>query len=348
MEIVYYTLTSLMVVLAFLPKFPYQHWVFRIASFGKIHLTALQILILLFGFLSLESNYYFIVAQLILAITVVHNVKILFPYIVLKNKKVIADGNDFISIISVNVYQFNKEYHLLIDLIGKHQPDILLTLESNQDWQSALETIEEKYPNYKKIALENTYGMHFYTKLEVEDIEVNYFVSNDIPSIAAKIKTNNGIPFMFYGIHPPPASPTEESTSKEKDGELLSIAKKVKKETLPTVVIGDFNSVAWSRITKLFTKISGLKDARIGRGFISTFPAHYRFFKIPLDLMYHSNQIKVRKIKTLESINSDHLPLYVDFCIDQKQHTNHTTSTTLMQEANELITEGRKEESDNR
>ena len=348
MEAVYYTLNILMVVFTFLPKVPHQHWIFRIASFGKIHLTVFQVFILLFGFLYLEPTYYFIVAQLILSITIAHNIKILYPYVALKNKKVITNCNDFISIISVNVYQFNKEHHLLIDLIAKYQPDILLTLESNKDWEHALEKIEDNYPNYKKVALENTYGMHFYTKLEIEDLKVNYFISDDIPSIAAKIKTNNGIPFMFYGIHPPPASPTEESNSKEKDGELLSIAKTVKKQTLPTVVIGDFNSVAWSRITKMFTKISGLKDARKGRGFISTFPAKYRFFKIPLDLIYHSNNIKVRTIKTLESINSDHLPLYVDFCIDQTKHTSHNISSNLMQEANELIIEGRKEKSDNR
>ncbi|MDO3694896.1 endonuclease/exonuclease/phosphatase family protein [Wenyingzhuangia sp. chi5] len=348
MEAVYYTLNILVVVLTFLPKVPHQHWIYRIASFGKIHLTVFQILILLFGFLTLESNYCLIIAQLILSVTIAHNVKVLYPYIALKNKKVIADGDDFISIISVNVYQFNKEYHHLIDLIAKHQPDILLTLESNQDWENALETIEDKYPNHQKVALENTYGMHFYTKLDVEDMKVNYFVSDDIPSIAAKLKTNNGIPFMFYGIHPPPASPTEESNSKEKDGELLCMAKTVKKQTLPTVVIGDFNSVAWSRITKMFTKISGLNDARKGRGFISTFPAKYRFFKIPLDLIYHSNNIKIRTIKTLEPINSDHLPLYVDFCMDLKQHSAHNTSSNLMQEADELINEGRKEESDNR
>ena len=43
-------------------------------------------------------------------------------------------------------------------------------------------------------------------------------------SIEAKLKTKDGYEFVFFGVHPPPPSPTEEKTSK--DGDLLSIAKK--------------------------------------------------------------------------------------------------------------------------
>lgn len=348
MEYVFYSLSILTIVVTFLPKIKHQHWMFRIASFGKIHLSVFQMILLILGFLIIEGHLYFNILQLILFSTVVYNVKVLYPYLLLKKTNNPPENQQFVSVISVNVYQFNQKHEKLLDLIHKYQPDILLTLESNKDWEQALSTLDKKYTNYQKIALENTYGMHFYTKLDVAAIKVHYFVSDDIPSIEANIKTKEGGEFVFYGIHPPPASPTEEPNSKEKDGELLSIAKIVRKEKLPTVVIGDFNSVAWSRITKLFTKISGLQDARIGRGFISTFPANYRFFKIPLDLMYHTSDIYVRSIKTLENINSDHLPLYVEFCIHKVQNNQHSVNKETLKEANELIKDGDLEQSENR
>lgn len=348
MEYIYYSLSILFVVITFLPKIPHQHWIFRIASFGKIHLTVALVLLFITGFLLQNTNTLYCIIQSFLGITIAYNTTILYPYLLLKKDNNPPNCQYFVSVISVNVYQFNNQYQQLIDLVHKYQPDILLTIESNKDWEKALSVLDGVYTNYKKVAIENTYGMHFYTQLEVSSIKVHYFVSDDIPSIEAKIKTKNGDDFVFYGIHPPPASPTEEPNSKEKDGELLSIAKKAKKETLPTVVIGDFNSVAWSRITKLFTKISGLQDARIGRGFISTFPAHYRFFKIPLDLMYHTSDIYVRSIKTLEHIDSDHLPLYAEFCIHKDQNNYHKATKASLNKADELIEEGEQEESDNR
>ncbi|NIJ45269.1 endonuclease/exonuclease/phosphatase (EEP) superfamily protein YafD [Wenyingzhuangia heitensis] len=348
MEYIYYPLSILTVVLTFLPKIQHQHWIFRIATFGKIHITAFQIILLVFGFFAVCTSLQLFIFQFILTTTILNSTYILYPYLLKSKNKNAVTGKNFVSIISVNVYQFNTEYHHLIKLIKKYQPDILLTIESNKDWEKAILELDNDYTNYKKIALENTYGMHFYTQLAVENINVNYFVADDIPSIKATLKTKDKQNFVFYGIHPPPASPTEEPNSKEKDGELLSIAKKIKQETLPTVVIGDFNSVAWSRITKLFTKISGLKDARIGRGFLSTFPANYRFFKIPLDLMYHTKDISVRTLKTLENINSDHLPLYAEFSIHQVKNNQHKASDEVLKKADELIIEGEKETSEQR
>ena len=42
--------------------------------------------------------------------------------------------------------------------------------------------------------------------------------------------------FGYFGVHPPPPSPNEEKTSKERDGDLLSIAKKSKIIKFPVLV----------------------------------------------------------------------------------------------------------------
>lgn len=261
-----------------------------------------------------------------------------------------ATSSKHVKIISANVYQFNKEHHRFIDLIKKHQPDAFLTMESDSQWEKSLQILENDYPFHHKVTLENTYGMHFYSKMEIDQSTTHYFVADDIPSIEAHLKTKDGYEFVFFGIHPPPPSPTEEETSKERDGDLLSVAKRVKDLEKPVLVVGDFNNVAWSKSSILFRKISHLIDPRVGKAFISTFHAKYRLLRFPIDLMFHSEEIFMEDLKTLGNFGSDHLPVYCEFFIDHHIHEQkdriEKADSEEKNEAKEMIEDGIKEDGD--
>ncbi len=292
MLIAYYILSGLLILASLLPVITHQHWTFRVWEFGRIQLLVLQLITLVLGVLLIEDKTSVFWGTVLLhAGLIINHAVILIPYTTIYKKKAsetIAKQTETISIISVNVYQFNERYDELIKLVKEVKPDILLTMESNQAWEDAMTEIEGDYPNFKKVALENTYGIHFYTKLTTESIKVNYFIADDLPSIEASLFTKNRTPFTFFGVHPPPPSPTEEDNSKERDGELLSVGKRVKEIKDPVIVVGDFNSVAWAKSSILFRKTSELIDPRIGRGFVSTFHAKYRFLRFPIDLFFHS------------------------------------------------------------
>ena len=237
-------------------------------------------------------------------------------------------------------------------MIHKENPDIFLTMESNKDWEIAIQELKSAYPNYKEIALENTYGMHFFTRLKVHRLQIHYFVADDLPSLEVELETSDGYRFVFFGVHPPPPSPTEEETYKERDGDLLCVAKKAKVNPLPVVITSDFNTVAWSRVSILFKKVSGLIDARYGRGDLATFHSKYWFFRIPLDLLYHSTNVFINELKILPSIGSDHFPMSCTFYIDkdnsaQEKDVKHLDASEK-EEVEELILEGKEEDSENR
>ena len=354
MEICFYIISCVLLLVNMLPFVSHQHWLFRIWDFGRIQILLLLGVLFLTSFILFETTSLNLrIIQIVLLLNIGYNFKVLIPYTKLyKKKKNSTHSNSnkkTISIISANVYQFNTNYDKFISLVKSKLPDIVLTMESNLNWEKALSSLEQEYPNFHKVALENTYGMHFYSKLKIVSAKTNYFVANDVPSFEIILETIEKDRITFFGVHPPPPSPTEEANSKERDGELLSVAKEVKKSSYPVIVCGDFNNVAWGNSSILFKKKSNLIDPRIGRGFVSTFHAKYKLLRFPIDLFFHSETIFIKTFTTLGSIDSDHLPLYCEFLIVNESVNNDTkenTDSIEEEEIEEVIEEGKKEDSD--
>lgn len=352
----YYFFTGFAILATLLPLSQNQNWVFRVCEMARIQVALLQLILLVVSVFIIDFNTNFTVStQAILFFSMLYNASVLLPFTPLYKKFSIEEmphNSASVSMISVNVYQFNKQPERLIKLVKKQNPDILLAIETNQAWEKALDELENEYKHTIKIPQENTYGMHVYSKIPFNKYKVNYFVADDIPSVEIAMETDDKSRFKIYGIHPPPPSPTEEKNSKERDGELLSIAKKIQEENIPTIVIGDFNNVAWAKSSRLFKKTSGMIDPRVGRGLVSTFHADYPLFRLPIDLTYHSTDIFIEELKTLKPIGSDHLPLFCKFFINKTDHEQEEFSENLdsdePEEVEEIIQEGIKEESEER
>jgi endonuclease/exonuclease/phosphatase (EEP) superfamily protein YafD len=160
------------------------------------------------------------------------------------------------------------------------------------------------------VPLDNLYGMHLYSRLRLDDSEVKFILSDEIPSIHASVKLRSGIQVQLYCL-PKPPSPTEAKDSTLRDAELLIIGDRIKDLDESCIVMGDLNDVAWSRTTRLFQRISGLLDPRVGRYFMNTFHADYRLLRWSLDHIFHSTDFGLVEMKRLSHIGSDHFPIYV-------------------------------------
>lgn len=225
--------------------------------------------------------------------------------------KTVTDGHPDkqLSILTSNVLTPNRNAGALIALVKQHRPDILVTLESDQWWEDQLHVLETDMPYSVKCPLDNLYGMHVYSKLPLEEQEICYLVEKEVPSIHASLVLRTGDRVRIHFIHPAPPSPTENPESAERDAELIVVAKSVADSDQAIIVTGDLNDVAWSATTRLFRKISGLLDPRVGRGMFNTFHVDYPLLRWPLDHLFHSQHFVLMSIQRLPSIGSDHFSL---------------------------------------
>ncbi len=221
-----------------------------------------------------------------------------------------TESQSMIGIMTANVLMPNRKSDQLIALVREYSPDILVTLESDAWWQSRLDVLEPEYPYSIKCPLDNLYGMHVYSRLPLSDSHIEYLVEDGVPSMHTLVRLACGQPIRAHFLHPAPPSPTENEASSQRDAELIVVAKSVARCDLPVIVTGDLNDVAWSATTRLFRKISGLLDPRVGRGMFNTFHADFWFMRWPLDHLFHSPDFTLRDVRRLPGFGSDHFALF--------------------------------------
>jgi endonuclease/exonuclease/phosphatase (EEP) superfamily protein YafD len=133
-----------------------------------------------------------------------------------------------------------------------------------------------------------------------------------VPSVFAVLDLG-GEPVVLRGLHPRPPEPLRDQDSTPRDAELVLVGRWVEKQKDgPTIVAGDLNDVAWSATTRLFLRLSGLLDPRMGRGFYSSYNARNPLVRWPLDHLFHSNHFRLVELRRCKDIGSDHFPVLVE------------------------------------
>ncbi len=314
MEFLLTICTLLLLLVTLLPLSRHTHWIVRGLDFPRLQFTGLAILLLFAELLLLDMQ--LLTSQALIIATIAclaWQLWWILPYTLLWPAEVknatLTDTNNLLTILTANVLTPNRNANALIELVNQHQPDILVTLESDQWWENQLAVLETNMPYSVKCPLDNLYGMHVYSTLPLVAAEISYLVEDDVPSIHTGVQLRSGVFLRAHFLHPAPPAPTENAASAERDAELLIVARSIAETNEPVIVTGDLNDVAWSATTRLFRKISGLLDPRVGRGVFNTFHADYPLIRWPLDHLFHSQHFTLQHIERLPSIGSDHFPL---------------------------------------
>lgn len=218
-----------------------------------------------------------------------------------------------LSLLACNVKQGNRDYQRVIDLVTETSPDIAVFMETDEGWADALRPVLSEYAHRIEQPQDNSYGMIMASRFEMEDPKVQFLLNKEVPSITGVLRLSDGRKVRILAIHPEPPVPTRDTLGR--DAEILVAARLAREESLPILITGDLNDVAWSRTTQRFQRLSRLLDPRQGRGLYNSFHAQYPFARWPLDHIFHSSDFQLLEIDRKHPVGSDHFPMYYRFAL---------------------------------
>ncbi len=321
MEAVLVSIGYLMIAATVVPLVRADVWWVRVFDFPRLQIALLLVLTFVIYLLvredpSVEDNIFLG----LLSVAVMYQAYRMYPYTPLCRKQIQqsreADPERTISLLVCNVQMTNRNARVLRRLIHEHDPDLILTVETDTWWQSELAELERTHRHVVRQPQNNTYGMLLHSRLELRDVRIEFLVEDDIPSIHTYVKLASDEEVELHCLHPRPPAPQESDRTTERDAELLIVAKQLKGKDARAIVAGDLNDVAWSHTNGLFQKISGLLDPRVGRGFFHTFNANWPFMRFPLDHVFSSRHFRLVEFKRLPHCGSDHFPVFVKLALE--------------------------------
>ncbi len=313
-------LTGLLVVVTILSFLHFSHGFYRVFSFPRLQFSVAAVVLFALSLIFLDRpRWEWALLSTQIACFVAQGWAIAQFLPVRASQSDVYDGPpdqpNMVSVLSYNVKMSNVRFQEAIDLVRLHQPDIAIFMETDAKWDDAMAVLAGDWPNHVREPLDNSYGILLYSRLALADTEIMHLTMKDTPSIVTTVTLANGEPFRLYCVHPEPPVPFADSAGR--DAELVRVARLVKEESLPTIVCGDLNDVAWSHTTRLFQRMSRLLDPRVGRGFFNTFDARYWFMRWPLDHLFHDARFALVSMRRLPHIGSDHFPILFQLALTQ-------------------------------
>lgn len=319
-------LTCMLLAFTLLGRLRIYRWWARACEFPRLQLASLAALTLL-GLLFIDASWRWLAIAGCLLVIAIQSYRILpwtrFHAVQVQRAEPGHESRS-ITLLIANVLTPNRNADGLIKQVRDHDPDVILTLESNAWWQAQLDAaLESDWPHTLKAPLDNLYGMHLYSRYVLEEAEIRWLIQEDIPSFHTWVRLPSGDRVRLHTLHPRPPAPNASEESLWRDAELLLVGKHIQRTEAATIVAGDLNDVAWSRTTRLFCRISGMLDPRCGRGMYNSFHARYPLLRWPLDHLFVTEHFTLRHMQRLDDFGSDHFPILASVCFRPSRADEH-------------------------
>jgi len=344
---------AVLVVASLAPLVNTGYWVVRLCDFPRIQLLVLLLVPLLATGIHAAVTHSFqrehwLLCGVVLAAAFWQAAHVL-PFTPLWPKELASTSEqENLRLMVANIKYSNTQHDEVSQVIEQHDPDVLLLIEINQAWKSALDPLRQAYPHHVEIIRDEGLGLALWSKLPIEREEVKYLVSERRPSIFATLTLPDGKRIQLVGVHPTPPGLKDETEggrrdSRVRDAELVLVAKEVQANADATwVVTGDFNDVAWSHTTRLFKRLSGLEDPRVGRALLTTYHADYPAFRYPIDHVFLSPGSTVGHFKRVRLPGSDHFAVLAEFHVAGNAVPEKASSSD-QEEAEEIVEEAEQD-----
>lgn len=213
-----------------------------------------------------------------------------------------------------NILGTNTHTDQLILAIRKAEADILLLVEVRQHHLQQLLPALNDYPfQFSQPDVKN-FGLAIFSRLPLESAQALALDEACTPALVARLRPGK-TPLTLLAIHPYP--PKSRSHAAERNHQLKQTAKFVSGQPGELILAGDLNSTSWSHAFQQLVNESHLLDSRQGIGLQASWPAGNALMRVPIDHMLHTPGITIHQRRLGQRTGSDHLPVIVDFSIEE-------------------------------
>jgi endonuclease/exonuclease/phosphatase (EEP) superfamily protein YafD len=228
-------------------------------------------------------------------------------------KRLAGDGasGQRLKLALANVEWQNRAYEPFLRCMERHQPDVIVAQEVNDDWAQALHALSATYPFFEVLPREDGSGIALYSRMPFERL----------PFASPEGDTRPGLLISFdcarrkislLSIHP--RAPIRRGHFQLRNEVLAAATTCIQGLPHPKICVGDLNTSLWSPFYQDFARQTKLINARKGFGLLPSWPTFmgFKWLMIPIDHFLVSSDIRVVSVRTGERIASDHLPLLVE------------------------------------
>jgi endonuclease/exonuclease/phosphatase (EEP) superfamily protein YafD len=218
----------------------------------------------------------------------------------------VQNGHASLRIAHLNVYQLNDRYNEVLRSAITSWADVVSLQEVDDDWADALRAgLASSYPYSHVEVRNNCYGIALFSKMPF--MEVHTSEVERAPFIEAIVQTNDG-PVRILSVHA--TSPISYAHFKRRNALLRHLAENIDAHAMPTVLVGDLNTVHWDRAYRNFHTRSGLQP--VNGPAMRTWPSIGPIALIPLDHLMISPGLGATDVQLFTIPGSDHRGLVAD------------------------------------
>jgi len=211
-------------------------------------------------------------------------------------------------VLSFNVLFTNTRYADTLRWVQQTDPDIAFFPEVTSLWADGLSPLKARMPHCILRPQSHNFGFALFSKYPIVG---HVLVPSAVLGISMVQVTLDlhGQQMVFFGMHPP--SPLSADFSQARDDAFADLTTRLKNETRPVIVAGDFNATPWSHSARPLLE-AGLRDSMLGRGFSATWQHHIPLLAIPIDRILLGGPIVTQARWTGPDLGSDHRPVVAD------------------------------------
>lgn len=182
--------------------------------------------------------------------------------------------------------------------------DLVSVHEVTPGWSQWLQdSLNAFYPYHHAMVDLGIFGMALFSKHPLVSVDTFYY--EEIPNLRVCLQ-KNGLDLCVVSVHTEPA--LNDYSLRRLEGHLETLTAQVGRMDMPLLVLGDFNSVSWSKELQRFMDSAKLLESRSG------FMDRQRsFWDVPVDHIFHSPRLGCADFSNLSDQEGHHLGIMATF-----------------------------------